>query len=323
MRQAPAFWRGGSALLPRLLSPVAAVTAAVTAHRVARPGWRAPMPVICCGNVTVGGAGKTTLALDLGRRLLARGRSLHFLSRGYRGSRHGTHRVGASDTAAEVGDEPLLLAEVAPTWIGADRAASARAAVEAGADVLVLDDGLQNPTLCKDLSLLVIDGAGGFGNGRILPAGPLRESVAAAASRCHAAVLIGADRTGAAATLPPGLPLLRARLVQGPEVEALAGRRVFAFAGIASPDRFFASLGAAGLLLAGTAAFPDHHPFTPGELHRLLAEAARLGAVAVTTPKDAVRLPADLRTEVRVIGVGIAWDDPAAIEALLSNCLML
>jgi tetraacyldisaccharide 4'-kinase len=319
MRRAPAFWRGGSALLPRLLSPFAAVTAAVTAHRVARPGWRAPVPVICCGNVTVGGAGKTTLALDLGRRLLARGHRVHFLSRGYRGSRRGTHRVGAGDTAADVGDEPLLLAEVAPTWTGADRAASARAAVEAGAEVLVLDDGLQNPTLCKDLSLLVIDGAGGFGNGRVLPAGPLRESVAAAASRSHAAVLIGTDRTGAAAALPPGLPLLRGRLVQGPEVAALAGSRVFAFAGIASPDRFFANLGEAGVVLAGTARFPDHHRFTPGELHRLLAEAARTGAIAVTTPKDAVRLPAELRAKVRVIGVGIVWDDPAAIEALLAN----
>jgi tetraacyldisaccharide 4'-kinase len=319
MRQAPAFWRGGSALLPRLLSPVAAVTAAVTAHRVARPGWRAPVPVICCGNVTVGGAGKTTLALDLGRRLLASGRSVHFLSRGYRGSRHGSHRVGASDTAAEVGDEPLLLAQVAPAWTGADRAAGARAAVDAGADVLVLDDGLQNPTLCKDLSLLVIDGGGGFGNGRVLPAGPLRESVDAAASRCQAAVLIGADQYGAAATLPSGLPLLRARLVQGPEADALAGRRVFAFAGVASPDRFFASLREAGVVLAGTAGFPDHHPFTAKELRRLLAEAARTGAVAVTTPKDAVRLPAELRAEVRVIGVGIVWDDPAAIETLLAN----
>jgi tetraacyldisaccharide 4'-kinase len=320
MLRAPAFWhdRGGT-LLPLLLSPFAAVTAAVTAHRVARPGWRAPVPVICCGNVTVGGAGKTTLALDLGRRLLARGHRVHFLSRGYGGRGGGTHRVVPGDTAAEVGDEPLLLAGVGPTWTGADRAASARAAVEAGAEALVMDDGLQNPTLCKDLSLLVIDGATGFGNGRVLPAGPLREPVAAGASRCQAAVLIGADLADAVAALPEGLPLLRARLVHGPEVGALTGLRAFAFAGIASPEKFFATLGEAGVVLAGRVGFPDHHPYTDSELSRLLDEAARLDAVPVTTPKDAVRLPAARLAEVRVVDVAIAWEDPAAIEALLSS----
>jgi tetraacyldisaccharide 4'-kinase len=320
MPQAPAFWYDRRAtLLPLLLSPFAAVTAAVTAHRVARPGWRAPVPVICCGNVTVGGAGKTTLALDLGRRLIARGRRVHFLSRGYGGRDRGTHRVAPGDTAAEVGDEPLLLVEVAPTWTGADRAASAQAAVEAGAEALVLDDGLQNPTLCKDLSLLMIDGTTGFGNGRVLPAGPLREPVAGGASRCQAAVLIGADVTGAAAVLSQGLPLLRARLVHGPEVDELTGRRAFAFAGIASPEKFFATLGEAGVALAGRKGFPDHHPYTDSELRRLLDEAARLDAVLVTTPKDAVRLPAARFAEVRVVGVAIAWEDPTAIEALLSS----
>ena len=320
MLRSPAFWHAsGESLLPLLLSPFAAVTAAITAHRVARPGWRAPVPVICCGNVTVGGAGKTTLALDLGRRLIARGHRGHFLSRGYGGRGGGTHRVAPGDTAAEVGDEPLLLAEVAPTWTGADRAASARAAVAAGAELLLLDDGLQNPTLCKDLSLLVIDGATGFGNDYVLPAGPLREPVAAGASRCHAAVLIGTDLAGAAAALPPGLPLLRARLVHGPEVDALAGRRVLAFAGIASPEKFFVTLEEAGVVLAGRVGFRDHHSFTNGELRRLLDQAARLDALPVTTRKDAVRLPAALLAEVRVAGVAIAWEDPAAIEALLSS----
>jgi tetraacyldisaccharide 4'-kinase len=317
--RAPAFWHDrGATLLPLLLSPLAAVTAAVTARRLARPGWRAPVPVICCGNVTVGGAGKTTLALDLGRRLLARGHRVHFLSRGYGGRGRGTHRVGPGDTAAAVGDEPLLLADVAPTWTGADRAASARAAVDAGAEVLVLDDGLQNPTLCKDLSFLVTDGAAGFGNGRVMPAGPLREPVTAGVSRCQAAVLIGTDVAGAVAALPCDLPLLRARLVHGPEVDALAGHKVLAFAGIASPGKFFATLGDAGVVLAGRRGFPDHHRYTNAELRHVLAEAARLNAVPVTTPKDAVRLPAVLRAEVRVAGVAIAWEDPAAIEALLS-----
>ena len=170
--------------MPRLLSPFAAVTAAVTARRVARPGWRAPVPVICCGNVTVGGAGKTTLALDLGARLIARGHGVHFLLRGYGGRRAG--RI-----ASPLATRPPRSATRRCCWprsrrpgSARDRAASARAAVAAGAQVLVLDDGLQNPTLRKDLSLLVIDGATGFGNGRVLPAGPLREPVAAGA---HAA----------------------------------------------------------------------------------------------------------------------------------------
>src|SRR5690348_514177 len=178
MLRSPRYW-DSDGTIPRLLSPLAAVTAAATARRVARPGWRAPVPVICCGNVTVGGAGKTTVALDIGQRLLAQGRSVHFVLRGYGGTVRGPHRVGTGDTAATVGDEALLLAAVAPTWVGADRAASARGATAAGAQVLVMDDGLQNPWLRQDIALLVIDGATGFGNGRLLPAGPLREPVAA------------------------------------------------------------------------------------------------------------------------------------------------
>ncbi len=322
MPQPPAFWRrGGGGLLADLLSPLGLVTTAVTARRMARPGWRAPVPVICCGNVTVGGAGKTTLALDLGQRLLVRGHRVHFLLRGYGGSRIGTHRVAAGDTAALVGDEALLLAAVAPTWTGADRAASARAAAAAGAQVLVLDDGLQNPTLHKDLSLLVVDGATGFGNGRVLPAGPLREPVAAGAARCQAAVLIGSDVGDAAALLPAGLPVLRARLAPDRETAALAGQTLLAFAGIASPAKFFATLRDAGAVLARTVAFPDHHLYTERELRRLLDQASELGAAPATTRKDAVRLPDAIRRQVRVIGVTLDWDDPVSLEALLARTM--
>jgi tetraacyldisaccharide 4'-kinase len=275
--------------------------------------------VICCGNVTIGGAGKTTLALDLGARLTARGRAVHFLLRGYGGAIRGPHRVTVGDTVAKVGDEALLLAAVAPTWTGADRAASARAAVAAGAQVLVLDDGLQNPGLHKDLSLLVVDGASGFGNGRVLPAGPLREPVAAGAARCHAAVLIGPDATGAAAMLT--LPVVRADLRPGPEVVAIVGRRVFAFAGIARPEKFFSMLAEAGAVVAGTMSFPDHHPFSQADLRRVTDEAARVGAVPVTTPKDAVRLPDTYRGRIGVVGVSLGWADPAALDALLATVL--
>jgi tetraacyldisaccharide 4'-kinase len=316
MPRQPQFWRHDG-ILPRLLSPLAALTAAATARRVAKAGWQAPIPVICCGNVTVGGAGKTTLALDLGQRLTAQGHAVHFLLRGYGGSVRGPHRVLPACTAAQVGDEALLLAEVAPTWIGADRAASAREAVAAGAQLLVLDDGLQNPSLHKDLSFLVVDGATGFGNGRVLPAGPLREPITMGAARCHAAVLIGPDATGATSAL--SLPLLRASLRPGPEIAGWIGRRVFAYAGIARPEKFFTMLADAGVQLADTLPFPDHHVFSEADLRRVLDQAARLDAHPVTTPKDAVRLAAPWRDRVGVIGVSLAWEDPAAIDALLER----
>lgn len=291
----------------------------MTARRVARSGWRAPVPVICCGNVTVGGAGKTTVALDLGQRLAARGVAVHFLLRGYGGTVRGPHRVAAGDTTSLVGDEALLLAQVAPTWVGADRAASARAAIAAGAQALLLDDGLQNPTLTKDLSLLVVDGATGFGNGRVMPAGPLREPVVAGATRCHAAVLIGPDSTGVATHLPAHLTLLRARLEPGPEVASLIGHRVLAFAGLALPDKFFTGLAQAGVEVIARRPFPDHHTYTETDMHTLLADAARLDAVPVTTPKDAVRLPDRVREKVQVIGVTLVWQDEAALNALLAS----
>ena len=320
MRRAPAFWaRDG--LLPRLLQPVSSVATAITALRVARPGWRAAVPVICCGNVSVGGAGKTIVATDLATRIAARGVRVHCLLRGYGGRARGVRRARPGDAAAEVGDEALLLAEVAPTWIGGDRAASARAAIAAGAEVLVMDDGLQNPTLHKDFSLLVVDGGYGFGNGRVLPAGPLREPIAAGAARCRAAVLIGADAAGAARALPPSLPVLRARLVPAADAVDLTGRRVFAFAGIGRPEKFFATVEAVGGVLVGRRPFPDHHPYGEAELAGLVAEAARLDALPVTTAKDAVRLPAAIQNDVAVLGVTLGWEAPDAIEALLAELL--
>ena len=315
---APGFWsRDG--VLARALSPLSAIGSALTARRVARPGWTAPVPVICCGNVTIGGAGKTTLVLDLAHRLAGRG--VHILLRGYRGSARGVHRVQPGDPASLVGDEALLLAQAAPTWIGADRAASARAAVAAGVRILLMDDGLQNPTLVKTGSILVIDGRTGFGNGRVLPAGPLREPVATAAARCRAAVLIGADLTGATGRLPVTLPVLRVDLVQDPSIATLTGRSVVAFAGIALPEKFFDPLRRAGAILAVARPFPDHHAYSARELDDLLREARDRQAVLVTTPKDAVRLPPAIRAQVTVIGVGLAWREPEKIDRLLEKII--
>lgn len=310
----PAFWQRDG-VLPRLLAPAAAVAARLTARRVARPGWRAPVPVLCCGNAGVGGAGKTTVALDLARRLASRGVAVHCLTRGYGGRSRGVLQVDPARHGADlVGDEPLLLAAAAPTWVAADRAAGARAAVAAGAQALLMDDGLQNPTLVRDAALLVVDGAVGFGNGRVMPSGPLREPVAAAAARCRAAVLIGPDAAGARAALPPGLPVLAAALE--PDA-ALPGARVLAFSGIARPSKFHATLRQAGADIVERVDFPDHHRFTRAELERVLARATALDAMPVTTPKDAARLPGAVRSQIRVVGVSLRWDDPAALERLL------
>jgi tetraacyldisaccharide 4'-kinase len=305
-------------MLPLLLAPAAAVYAFVTARRMRRPGWRAPVPVICCGSPTAGGAGKTTAALDIGRRLSNRGIAVHFLLRGYGGSLRGPVRVDpALHDSTAVGDEALILAAERPTWISANRAAGARAAVAAGAQAIVMDDGLQNPTLEKDLSLLIVDGGYGFGNGRVIPAGPLREPVRAAAARSRAAVMIGADEAGAGALLPPGLPVLRASLKPGPEAELLAGQPVFAFCGIANPLKFFSTLTEAGVVLAGREAFADHYPFDDDDMRQLLAEAEALRAIPVTTRKDYVRLPPAFRSRVTVVTVRLEWAEPTQIEALL------
>ncbi len=317
--RAPGFWTGGEgALMPLLLSPFSAIYAAATARRMTRPGWTAPVPVICCGNATAGGAGKTTVALDLGRRLANRGIAAHFLLRGYGGKLKGPTRVDpAQHSSTDVGDEALLLADVRPTWISADRGAGAQAAVAAGAQAIVMDDGLQNPTLRKDLSLLVVDGLFGFGNGRVIPAGPLREPVAAAAARAQAAVLIGEDEAGVLEQLPPGMRVLRARLVAGPEAAVLAGQPVFAFCGIANPRKFFATLQDAGAVLAGREAFADHYPYDADDLRDLLAQAEDLRAIPVTTRKDFVRIPPQYRSRVTVVTVRLEWEESAAIESML------
>ena len=316
----PGFWYGSQGrLVPALLWPLARIISAATGRRVGRAGWRAPIPVVCCGNVNVGGTGKTTLAIDLGQRLRSRGLRIHFLLRGFGGSFRGTRQVTLADSAASVGDEALLLAQVAPTWIGADRARSAEHAIATGADILVLDDGLQNPTLAKDLSFLVVDGGAGFGNGRVLPAGPLRESIYSGAKRCQAAVLIGDDITGALAALPIGFPVLRARLVAGPSAGILAGRRVMAFAGIARPEKFFTTVRDTRAVLVEQIPLTDHQFFTRRLFERLRDRAQRLDALLVTTAKDAARLSPEQRDEVHVVHVYMAWDDEAALESLLDQ----
>jgi tetraacyldisaccharide 4'-kinase len=319
----PGFWYAARpTTLARLLQPLSAPYAAAVAHRLRRPpAWRPPVPVVCVGNIVAGGAGKTPVAIDLLARLRTAGIDAHALSRGHGGRERGPLRVDrARHGASDVGDEPLLLAAAAPTWIARDRAAGARAAVAAGAGMLVLDDGHQNPSLAKTLSIVVADGHDGFGNGLVLPAGPLREPVAAGLSRADALVVMGEDRRGLRRLAESrDLPCLGARLVPDGDSGWLRDQPVLAFAGIGRPDKFFATLVTLGARLAGTMSFPDHHRYTADTVMRLVERAAAQGAIPITTAKDHVRLPAEARAMVRQLPVRVAWDEPAALEALLGR----
>jgi tetraacyldisaccharide 4'-kinase len=312
----PEFWaRPG--LLSALLRPAAWGYAAGGAMRQAwaRP-WRAGVPVICIGNLVVGGAGKTPIVLSLADRLRPRG--AHILSRGYGGSLAGPIAVDpARHTAAQVGDEPLLLAAAAPTWVARDRVAGAKAAVAAGAKLLLLDDGLQNPNLIKDLALVAVDGAYGFGNGAVLPAGPLREPLARGLVRADAVVLVGEDRAGVT-PLISAKTVLRAALIAENAAD-FAGRAVLAFAGIGRPAKFFATLDAAAARIVTRRAFADHHSYRSFELDELAAAAAAAGARLVTTAKDWVRLTPDWRARVEVLRVNLAWSDERMLGALLAR----
>lgn len=318
--RAPDFWQDDGALAT-LLGPLGAGydLAGRLRRALVRPA-RASVPVVCVGNLVAGGAGKTPLTIAVLNALAARGIEAHALTRGYGGSIAGPLRVDpARHDASHVGDEALLLARAAPTWVARDRAAGASAAADAGARAIVMDDGFQNPTLAKDLSILAVDGGYGFGNARVMPAGPLRETLGAGLSRADAAVILGEDRHGLGARLAGTLPVLRADLVPGSEGRDLAGQRVLAFAGIARPEKFFVTLEALGAKIVARKAFPDHHPYTAAEIRDLLDQAEALDARPVTTEKDAVRLRPASSGEVQVLRVAVSWRDPAAVNALLDR----
>jgi len=282
--------------------------------------YRAPVPVICIGNLVAGGAGKTPTAITVARHLQQQGWKPHFLSRGYGGTQKGPLKVDPRrHRTDEVGDEPLILACHATAWVSRDRVKGAMAAVGDGADVIVMDDGFQNPSLAKDLSLLVIDGAYGFGNARVMPAGPLREPILRGLARAHAAVIVGEDRHGLGPSLKRGgLAVLAADIEPQLDALTLEGQAVYAFAGIARPEKFYETLDKLGAHVVETRNFADHHRWRPDEIMAMVERADALAARLVTTEKDWVRLPKEARAMVVPVRISLVFRNPSALDAVLS-----
>ena len=322
--KAPHFWSAGldpksreAAPLTRLLlTPLSALYTWGIRRKLARAKPEAiPARIVCVGNLTVGGVGKTPVVEAIRLAGLDAGLRAASLSRGYGGRLKGPLKVDpAVHTAADVGDEPLMLAATGEAWIGRDRAGTARAMAADGVQLIVMDDGHQNPSLAKDLSLVVIDAATAFGNGFVLPKGPLREPVADGLARAHGVILVGEGKE-ITALQKSRLPVLRAALT--PSAMVPEGPLV-AFAGIGRPVKFFDALKAAGADLREGVPFDDHHPFTAGDLKFLHDLAASHGARLITTTKDHVRLPADERGRILVFPVEARFEDEAALNALLA-----
>ena len=291
----PDFWHRPTSWKSHLLGPLGALYGAIAAKRLQREGLNAGIPVLCVGNYHVGGAGKTPTVLALAKLLRDLGETPVVLSRGYGGRLRGPVRVDpARHAATDVGDEPLMLAGALPVVVARDRSDGVPLARSQGASVILMDDGFQNPSVAKDASLIVIDSDRGLGNGRVIPAGPLRAPLPPQLARTDALVIVG---RGAGAEVVAsdiaarGKPVLRARLTPSDaSVASLRGKRVLAFAGIGDPARFFATLRASGVEVVRERAFADHHPFSQNEIEALAAEAKRDALIAVTTEKDLARL---------------------------------
>ena len=321
----PGFWHGPASLNSHLLKPLAALYGAVAAKRLRHKGLNAGIPVLCVGNYNVGGAGKTPTVLALAKLLRELGETPVVLSRGYGGELRGPVRVDpVRHAASDVGDEPLMLAGALPIVVSRKRAEGVPLARAHGATVILMDDGFQNPSIVKDASLIVIDSERGLGNGQVFPAGPLRAPLRPQLARTDALIIVGnggAAEQVAAEIAAQGKPVLSAHLKPDEaQVARLRGKRVLAFAGIGDPTRFFNTLRASGIEVAGQRAFADHHAYSQAEIESLIAEARRETLTLVTTEKDLARRR-DWAQQIVPFPVTLEFDDPALLRKFVTDRL--
>ena len=299
----PIFWEHDD-LLAKVLTPLGELYAFATKLRLKlKKPKKVNIPVICIGNLTAGGTGKTPTAISLAIMLQNAGIYPNFISRGYHGTLQNTQVNPLEHTPQQVGDEPLLLAHIAPTFINADRYQAALMAQSGSAECIIMDDGFQNPTLYKDLSFIVIDGNYGFGNHKCIPAGPLREHITDGLKRAQAALIIG-DDLNIAATLP--IPYFKGKII--PQKPTLTNNKIVAFAGIGRPEKFYTSLQELGIEIIKTYDFPDHHYYTQKELQEIINFATENQAEIITTSKDFVKIPTALQSHFKVLKIKIEWE---------------
>ncbi len=309
----PKFWYRKTGPQALMLAPLGQLyrTAGLLRHALIKP-YKASIPVLCVGNIVAGGAGKTPTAIAIAKLLIKRGAKPVFVTRGYGGSQKGPLRVDLkAHTSRDVGDESVLLAQIAPTFIGRERAAAIQMAEKEKPTHIILDDGLQNPKVAPDVNFLVVDGAVGFGNKQLIPAGPLRETLHDAFSRVAAIVMIGEDVQRVATYL--GKPILQSRMRPLLPAAFVGHPNVLAFAGIGRPSKFYASCRDVGLSLVETRDFADHHVFTEEDLSSLAAVARKKNLRLITTAKDWVRLPDPFRREVGILDVELLFEDEEAV----------
>ncbi len=314
----PKFWKKKS-FISKILTPLGLVYNYITQRRIRLvKSQKANLSVICIGNISVGGGGKTPCCIEVAKILLQENKKVFFLSRGYK-SKLKNLIIEDIHSSVEVGDEPLLLKKIAPVVIAPDRVLGAKIASSNKAEVMILDDGFQNPYLYKDFSFLVIDGEAGLGNGLIFPAGPLRESLENGVKRAGAIIIIGQDKFNLALKIQSmkDIPILSAKIIPNPaQISELLNKKVIAFAGIARPEKFYKTLRQAGVEVAYSFDFPDHHYFSDKELNNIITQAEKINASIVTTEKDFVRIPKKYQKSIKILEITLELDKVALREIL-------
>ena len=323
MLKAPKFWyQKKDTYLSNSLFPFSLLFRFGTKiHNILSSRQKADLPIICVGNVVVGGAGKTPVALKIGKLLIQAGYNPHFISRGYSGNIKTSTLVKSWHSPQSVGDESVLLSEVAPTWIGSNRIESSKLAKKNGSDCLIMDDGFQNPNIQKDFSIIVINSAQEFGNKRVMPSGPLRESIKRGLSRTNLVIVIGDASEDLKKIIPSYIPIFEAKFEIKKENKIFKGQNITAFAGIAYPEKFFKSLKEQGGNIVKEIIYPDHYIYSENDLLSLAEIANKTKSILVSTKKDYVRIPKTYRSLINTLEGEIIFEKESLFKEIISNVI--